>query len=68
MDETSEAPAPAADARVTIGEFCAEMSMTDRRVELLAAFAADETRASRLSDGHGAYAARYAEFRNRPVE
>ncbi len=59
-------PAPAAEA-VTLEEFCASASMTDRRVEMVAGFYADERRSGRVSDTPDAWRARFVAFQRRPV-
>lgn len=63
-----EAPEPVpADQAETLEEFCAAVSMTDRRVELVAGFYADERRNGRAHDTRDAWQARFAAFQRRPV-
>ncbi|MBI1207449.1 MAG: hypothetical protein GC191_09210 [Azospirillum sp.] len=51
---------------VTLTEFCARASATDKRVELLAGFYRDENAAGRVTDDESAYRARLAAFIIRP--
>lgn len=79
MAKSSETAAPSApkgapaqtdrprDFELTINEFCIRRSATDRRVELLGAFAADERRAGHLKDTSDAYTRRLAAFTTRPI-
>lgn len=65
-----DAPAqvePPKDFELTVNEFCIRRSATDRRVELLGAFAADERRAGHLKDTSDAYTRRLADFTARPI-
>ena len=59
-------PVPAEQAE-TLEEFCAAVSMSDRRVELVAGFYADERRSGRAHDTRTAWQARFAAFQRRPV-
>ena len=63
-----EAPVPE-PARFTLSleEFCARKSERDRRVELIAAFHMDESRAGISRDAEEAFEARFDAFRRRPV-
>lgn len=51
----------------TIDEFCASLSQTDRRVEMIGAFHGAEKRAGRIKDTRTAYGARYNDFINAPA-
>lgn len=53
--------------QVLLDEWCAERSLTDRRVELLAVFNHRERQAGRLRDSRGAYARRYAQVESKPT-
>lgn len=65
-------PAPAgepvtdttAPAKVSLKRFCADLSVTDRRVELIGGFHHSESVAGRMLDTKEAYAQRYADFAN----
>lgn len=59
--------ADAAEYPVTIEEFCARASLTDRRVELLGAFAAAERSAGRFKDMESSFAARMKTFAAQPA-
>lgn len=70
----SDAETPAiADAQqqaefpLPIDEFCARLSLTDKRVELITAFARMESAAGRRKDVHSAYARRFGDFINQPA-
>lgn len=52
---------------LTVDEFCAELSLTDRRVELIGAFHGSERRSGRVKDVRSAYASRYHAFINAPA-
>jgi len=63
-------PVPAPGPQVfpqTVDEFCAELSATDRRPELIYAFACDEKRAGRVNDLAFNFLSRLTVFANRPV-
>ncbi len=63
-----EAPEPVSAAEAeTLEEFCAAVSQTDRRVELVAGFYADERSAGRSRDTRDAWQARFGAFQRRPV-
>lgn len=71
-EATQDAPADEAPAdpnadQVLLDEWCAERSMTDRRVELLAVFHHREQNAGRLRDSRAAYARRYAQTESKPT-
>lgn len=52
---------------LTLEEFCARLSSTDRRVELIGGFHSDEKRAERFKDTESAYRARYQAFATKPA-
>lgn len=61
-------PAPVPDRFVQpLDHWCADLSATDRRVELIAAFHHEEVAAGRRMDSPDAYAARFAAMATRPV-
>lgn len=49
----------------TIEEFCRDLSVNDRRVEMIGAFHAIEKAAGRLKDDAAAFLARFETFVNR---
>lgn len=55
------------DFNLTIEEYCARKSQTDRRVELLGAFHHVEKQSGRIKDSESAYDLRYAEFAVQPA-
>lgn len=67
-DETEITEAPAAtEQEVTLAEFCTNLSKTDRRVELIAGFHADERASKRVKSTASDFSARYAKFISKPV-
>lgn len=60
-------PADPAEFPLPLAEFCARLSATDKRVELLSAFAHSETKAGRLKDVQSAYGRRFAAFVKQPA-
>jgi len=56
-----------AEIALSLAEFCTRLSGTDKRVEMIGAFHADEQRAGRIKDVESAYLARFAEFINQPA-
>jgi len=64
--KAQQVTAPPAE-RISIDEFCAQLSTGDKRVELIGAFHAAEKRAGRTSDTEAAFRARYQAFINKPV-
>ncbi len=50
--------------QLTLDEYCARLSIADRRVELIGAFYATEKAAGRTKDMESAFAARYTTFIN----
>lgn len=59
-----EAPA---SFKLTLDEYCARRSQTDRRVELIGAFHHSEKVAGRVKDDEAAFDARLDEFANKPA-
>lgn len=59
--------APPRDPTVTLEDWCRDRSVSDTRVELLAAFHHTERQAGQLHDTAPAYAARYAAFATAPA-
>ena len=51
----------------TLEEFCTQLSVTDRSVEMIGAFYASEKQAGRFKDLASSYSARYAAFKNQPA-
>jgi hypothetical protein len=52
---------------LTLDEVCSRMSLTDRRVELIGAFHADEKANGRTKDTETAYKARFVAFCKQPA-
>lgn len=52
---------------LSLSEFCARLSSSDRRVELIGGFEHAERLAGRIKDTESAYAARYAAFLLQPA-
>lgn len=52
---------------VTLEEFCARRSSTDKRVELIGAFHADEIRQQHFKDAESEYVSRLEAFATKPV-
>lgn len=52
---------------LTLDEFCARLSTTDKRVELIGAFHSIEKVAGRVKDLESAYATRFSAFINQPA-
>lgn len=70
MAKNETQSAPAADQTVpklSLNEFCARLSETVARPELIGAFENFERRAGRTKDTDAAYRARFDEFINTPV-
>ena len=69
--QETKAKAPAApkptDFELTIEEFCARLSKTDRRVELIGAFHATETKAGRHKDRDAQFRSRFQAFIKQPA-
>lgn len=55
------------DFPLSLDEFCARLSQTDRRVEMIGAFNAAEKAAGRVKDTEQAFNARYVAFINQPA-
>ena len=64
MPKAESQPAEPAEM---LEEFCAHVSMTDRRVELIAGFHADEKRAQHARATRAEWQRRFAAFQRRPV-
>ena len=60
-------PLPETQPSITVEDFAARASATDKRVELLTAFAREEAGAGRGADTEAAFQARYAAFATRPA-
>lgn len=73
MDENTKAGPVAAPSitpdsfPLTLDEACQRLSVTDRRIELIAAFHHTETAAGRLRDTEEAYRTRLAAFASSPA-
>jgi len=65
-DVSTQAEAPQAFEQ-TVEEFCTQLSVTDRSVEMIGAFYASEKKAGRFKDLASSYSARYAAFKNQPA-
>lgn len=52
---------------ITLDEFCARLSVGDRRFELIAAFHFDERTNGKAKDFETAYRARFEAFATKPV-
>lgn len=52
---------------VSLNEFCARLSGSDRRVEMIGGFEAVERRAGREKDFEAGYMARFTAFCNQPA-
>lgn len=52
---------------ITLDEFCQRLSKSDKRVELIAGFHADESSGGRFKDAESQYLARFGAFINKPV-
>lgn len=73
---TADAPAekpersaatPKTAEQIPLSEFCRQLSMKDRRVELIGAFHFTETAAQRTQDTEQNYRARFEAFIKKPV-
>ena len=62
--KVAEAPA---DFPLTLDEFCARLSSTDRRVELIAAFHHNERAAGQMKDTSAAFQNRFVAFQSKPT-
>lgn len=56
-----------AEFPLSLEEFCTRLSVTDKRVELIGAFAHTETRAGRIKGLATEYAGRYRAFVTKPA-
>ena len=59
--------AGATDFSLTLEEFCARLSGTDRRVELIGAFFKTEQLTGRTKDTEAVFAGRFRAFCNQPA-
>lgn len=66
-NQNTEAPAVAPEPQLSITDFCARLSETVTRPELIGAFAHVEQKAQRVSDTAANYRARFDAFINQPV-
>ncbi len=69
-EEAAAAPAQITEPGefpLTLEEFCSRLSTTDKRVELIGAFAHDETRAGRIKGLASEYEARFRAFVTKPA-
>lgn len=73
MATKSNTPAPAGNAEqekeipLSLDEFCARLSATDKRVELIGGFHSVEVAAGNTKDVDSAFAARFNDFINQPA-
>lgn len=66
-DASTEVVSGSPVVQVTLDEFCARLSNSDRRVELIGAFNFTEKLAGRTKDAESNYQTRYGAFINKPV-
>lgn len=64
---TSAAPNAATELPVTLDQFCADLSRSDRRVALIGGFHYSERRAKHVRDTPSAFAKRYKTFAGQPA-
>ncbi|MDP3327202.1 hypothetical protein [Parvibaculum sp.] len=65
---TVETPASAPETfPKTVDEFCAELSVSEKRVELIYAFSQDEKNNGRVKDMAENYRSRFEAFATKPV-
>ena len=67
LNETAPGPAQDQADELTLAEFCARLSRTDRRVELIGGFHAVTTRAGVIKDTEAGFAARFEAFATQPA-
>lgn len=67
VEAVVEQPTVGADFPLGLGEFCARLSASDRRVELIGAFHFAEKRAGRVKDTEANYKARFSAFCRQPA-
>ena len=60
-------PVEPAEYPLSLEEFCTRLSVTDKRVELIGAFAHEETRAGRTKGLASEYEARFRAFVTKPA-
>lgn len=65
--QNTEAPDVAPEPQLSITDFCARLSETVSRPELIGAFAHVEKKAQRVNDTAANYRARFDAFINQPV-
>lgn len=65
--ETPDLPEPPQTFDMTVEEFCRRLSGDDRRVEMIAAFFADERANGHVKASEEVFRARYADFQTRPA-
>lgn len=53
--------------KMSVKEFCARLSTTDRRVEMIGGFYSDEVRLGHFSDFEPAFRSRFDAFTKRPA-
>lgn len=64
--KNTQAEQPAEPA-LSVSDFCARLSETVTRPELISAFARSESKAGRVTDTEKAFRGRYEKFINKPV-
>jgi hypothetical protein len=66
MESNNDTPVAAPEEQ-TLVEFCARLSKTDKRVELIGAFHHSEVAAGRVKDLESEFQSRFTAFINKPV-
>lgn len=66
-NQAADVPAVDTDFHLTLEEFCARLSSTDRRVELIGAFFKTEQSAGRGKASESEFSARFVAFCNQPA-
>lgn len=67
VTEAAEETVERSEFPLSLDEFCAQLSQTDKRVESIGAFHTTEKAAGRVKDLASAYAARFSDFLNKPM-
>jgi hypothetical protein len=67
MAKKNEDGTDSIDTPLTITEFCMRLSQTDRRVELIGAFHATETKAGNIKATETEFRARFDDFLTQPA-
>ena len=67
MPKAPASEQPDAGEELTLTDYCAALSRTDKRVELIGGFSAAETKAGRIKDTEAGFNARFLAFCNKPV-